>query len=253
VRADVGDSLEVAEAPDFSNSQRRVMQGSVTVVDLDLAPANGVGARKRAYARVWSAGSVGATVVDSAIVAFAPRVGFTTPIVVQPNLVLRSRAIGLAAFRAANSRALLATTPWIDNPTPEVQDSLEVQIVLPPGLQPQPLFAESRSDFGFSRIDSLLVIPRAVGPATIVLDSMRTVTSNPTIRVQSTAAFATEMRFAESPDFVGVPWRSFAPTDTFVLSPPPGPKTVYAVFRNGVDLFGQAATAQITLVGDSLP
>jgi hypothetical protein len=250
LRTDVGDTVEVADTNTFADSRRFVITGAAVLVPWDLAPAAGAGVKARVHARVWTAGVPGVAIADSAVVAFRPRVAFTDTAVVELDVVVRSRGVGLAAMRAATSRAGLAAAPWIDNPrTPAALDSIDIAFLLPPGFAPVRFFAENRSDFGFTRIDSLLAIPRAVAPAGITLDGGAATTPDPEIVITASARYATEMRFSESPDFTGVPWRPFAIVSTFTLSPAPGAKTVYAVFRNGVDGVGRAASASITLLG----
>jgi hypothetical protein len=59
----------------------------------------------------------------------------------------------------------------------------------------------------------------------------------------TSVAAATEMRFGESPDFSGVPWRAWTPATEYTFSLP-GVKLVYGQFRN--DWFGTVRTASIT-------
>lgn len=254
VRTTGGDSVEIAAGSSFAASVFFPLTGTTLTTHFTVPAATAPGARRQAYARVWAGGAPGVTGADSAVVGFDWRVALRDTAVMDSVVVVRGRGPAVA-MRAATSAAGLATAPWIPGTPgpgfPAVDDTIDVAVALPPGLQPSRVYSESRSDFDFTRIDSLAVVPRVVGASTIRLNGGAPVTSDPVITVTATAPYATEMRFSESVDFTGVPWQPFATTSQFQLSPTPGAKTVYAVFRNGLDPTGQAAVATIQLVGSA--
>jgi hypothetical protein len=155
----------------------------------------------------------------------------------------------MAQVRAATSRVALAAALWTVNAAPgDAVDTLTVLLDVPAGWMPFKVYVESQSDFGYRRTDSLSAVPRAVGPASLVLDGGATATNQREITITAVAPWATQMRCAEQADFTGVAWQPFAATSQFVLSPGVGEKTVNAQFRNGLDPIGRAASARIELL-----
>lgn len=253
VRADAGDSIEVAENADFSPSIRAVLAAGSASVLFDLAATDTLGLTKRVRARVWTSGVAGSPSTATALTGLSATTGFRDTAVVDTTVVVHVHGRGVAAMRAATD-SLTSAAPWVVNPdASNAIDTLAIALRVPAGLRPFDIYVELRSDFGFGRFDTLAASPRTVGPASLLVNNGAAVTSDRDVTLTAVAPWATEMRFAETSDFTGVPWQPFAAMSTFELSAPAGPKTVYAIFRNGLDPAGRAATASIELVGGTAP
>ena len=224
------ESLLISAAADFSDPLEVAVTdpGSPQTVAWDLGPAAENLENKELYVLAFTGSALSDTAEIELTARFQP--AFTA--VGKPSTVatrtidLEIPVTGVVAMRFASSEDDLATAEWV--PGAAVFSDYQ----LSDSLNPQDIFGEFEGDFGFNHSSHYTAKPDALTDATFELDLPETgVTDDATVTCLCSAT-ATEMRFAETPTFIGVPWQNYADSAPFTLTPEEGAKTVYAQFRN---------------------
>jgi hypothetical protein len=249
-----GDSLELADNATFAGALRLVASTTDTnFVAWDLGAATANDQSRHVWLRVKSGAAYSLVAHDSVETSFRPDL----QILARPSTVATRRlsldiadGVGATRLRFAPTRGELPAATWT---TPDSLVAGHIRFtgeVLGAAAVPQWLYGEFESDFGFTFVDSLPCMPDDLSAAGFQLAGGATVTVTTTVSLTSIAV-ATEMRFGESPDFSGVPWRAWTDTTEFTFSEDPdslrvlpGLKIVFGQFRN--DWFGTVRTASIT-------
>lgn len=139
---------------------------------------------------------------------------------------------GLVSMRFAHTLEDLAVADWVPAaPT-------AAPLTLEDTAAPQDIHAEFLGDFGFS-VTALLQVSADVllDPGFYLALPEDHITEQNTI-LGICDANATQMRFAESLDFLGVSWQAYSDTAEITLSEGAGRKVIYGQFRND---FAQSA------------
>jgi hypothetical protein len=241
-----GDSLELADNATFFGALRLVASTTDTnFVAWDLGAATANDQSKHVWLRVKSGTAYSLVVRDSVETSFRPDL----QILARPATLTTRRltlditdGVGATRLRFAPTHGELRDADWAEPDSLVAGHIWFTGEVLGAAPAPQWLYGEFKSDFGFTFVDSLLCLPDSLNTASFQLAGGASYCVTPTVLLTSVAA-ATEMRFGESPDFSGVPWRAWTPATEYTFSLP-GVKLVYGQFRN--DWFGTVRTASIT-------
>lgn len=229
VRSGFGEEIEIAQAEDFSDAiVRPITPGeNVNYLPYDLGPAAANGERKKVYVRLKQPLPIAPAASDEIDIAFSPTVALAEagPTVASRRVDLAISAVGAAHMRFALAVEDLPAATWLE------PDTLLPDFELGPGLAPQTVHAELESDFGFTLLRQVPVVPDDLTDAGFVLAGDDPLTGSATVPLHSEAR-ALWMRFAQQPDLRSVPWQPYADTTTFTLAGEPGPVTVYGQYRN---------------------
>jgi hypothetical protein len=229
---------------------------------VDLGPAVANGELRRLYVAVRRVGIDPPVAVDSTLVAFDPRLEVLDQSPVENPVDLQLRTAGVELLRFALQRGDLAASPWFD-PTPVAGDtasSASFEVGLAEGVATRQLvWVEASSDFGFTRVDSVAVVPASVAPqcttahVCFTIEGGSSSTPAPVVRLDMHMSGASRMRFSETLPLSALPWIPYADTLDFALSPGLGEKPIHAQFANAFDAFGVAASDTILRVGETAP
>ena len=182
-------------------------------------------------------------VVDSVDVAFEPSLlldGNPATIALR-NPVMRVLGDGIEQMRFAASAEDLAAAAWIDPADP--YDGYELSAV----AEPQWIFGEFSSDFGFTAIDSVEAVPDSLSAPTFMISGGDEATSSYTLEIVSDAT-ASRMRFAETVEQLAVSsWEDYAAATSLDHGACAGDRTkiVYGQFAN--DWFTSAVVSDTIL------
>jgi hypothetical protein len=228
----VGQWLEIADNPSFADPVRlAALAGDTTqIVPWDLGPVAGNTTRIFVYLRVENEAVYSLTAKDSILVSFEPtiRVAGNPATVADRVIDLEIAGTFGDSMRFASDQADLASIPY------QAGDSLYAGYVLADNINPQTIYGEFLSDFGFSVVKTKQVRPDNLSVASFAIESLDgdpATTPSRTVRLINKAV-ALEMRCAENPSFIGVPWADYADTTTKELSESEGVKVLYAQYRN---------------------
>ncbi len=251
VRSGVGDEIELAPNADFSGSTIFPLVDPVQSIDWDLGSAAANGDTLRVHGRARDTGvSLGAAVLPL-VTAFTPMVSIdgttrTGPMidsVADTTLQVRVDTMGVTQLRFATTRTALALASWMPPDTTFTVNVTNQE-------DPAPLLAEFESDFGYSFVDSVSLIPATLETATFqIAEAVDSVVVTTEITLIPIAPGAGYMAFSEDPAFVGASWLPLAATTSFTLSPAAGKKTIYGQFSHPWAPVPQLAVVEVTLVG----
>ena len=225
----VGDQMRIADNPEFTDAVvLPALPDSTVEVAWDLGPAIANGEDKEVYLIVDTMGVASDTAQVTVTVDFDPT--FTAvgdpPTVATDVIDLAIDAPGALQMRFAADEADLPAQPWLP------ADTVYTGYQLADTINPQTIYGEFDGDFGFSATSEYIAVPDDLSGASFQLDL-------PADRVVSTStltalndAVAHSMRFAEAPDFTGVPWQTYADTAVITIGSEPGTHVVYGQFRN---------------------
>ena len=230
ITATRGDSLRIADNDTFGGALVTAITapGQPEIVAWDLGPAAANDEEKRIHVQAFSDTYQSPVAQVTATVAFSP--AFTAAggadTVGTRAVDLSIAATGVDSMRFALSEAALAQQPW--RPGAETRDGFP----LADSANPQTVYGEFLSDFGFTAVTTWTAIPdpltdvsfRLVVPPDHVVDQS-------VVEAASDAA-ATQLRISEDPDFASAAWQPYADTIVFRLSSGAGRKIVYAQYRN---------------------
>ncbi len=233
-----GDSVHLASDALFTAPRSAPIEtgGTATFADVDLGPADGPDTTFVLYARAVTVLGDDLPPAYSQIsslelgVGLAPAIGLAggggaiaSP---WPDIALADSARGIARVRFATVAEDLADAPW--------QEAAPVLAGIPvqDTVQPQTLFAELETEFGYTASSALELAADDLTAADFSLDL-------PGNRISATRqltllhdAVATEMRVSQDPGFGDAPWVDYADTSGHVLAGEPGLHQVYAQYRN---------------------
>jgi len=231
LQTSVGSAYVIADNESFSNADTVAadLENSV-LVDRNLGDAAANGDTLTVYVGVEHDLWTPPVAVNPVIVDFDP--GFTVagdPATVGTALVdLEVAAIGLTRMRFARSEEDLAAQSW----TEVDADSVAVfeDFALDEDINTQTIYGEFESDFQFAVVSDIEIVPDDLSTAGFSLrDGDITIDQQPVLICD---AAATQMRFANAPDFTDAAWIDYADTTSFELSEGAGEKTIYGQFRN---------------------
>ena len=233
-----GDQLRIALDPTFTDSLRIVPAGAPgEAIDLtyDIGPAGGNNQIKTLYVASFGDGFESAPSVQTIRVDFTPNF---TVVDDPPTLAARTVDLAIPIDGVRNMRffaewADTLTTPWVP------VDPLYTGYQLSDSANPQFIRGQFEGDFGFNNLQEITVTPDLLTNVTFKLawpDSDAVVDESTVLGISR--AVATEMRYAESPDFTNAPWIAYADTVQIALSPTPGLKVVYVQYRNDWTMSG---------------
>jgi len=238
IRTSVGDSLQIADNDTFANATVVAAQpGEDMFLDWDIGPATENGGTKDVHVRVKTGVLYSDPAHDSITVRFNPGFsilgdenGVTSQVVdlEVSTSTTRVEAAGVDSMRFAARESELATTAWTTG------DTLFSGYTLVDNPGPQAIHGEFLSDFGFTVTDTYEAVPDDLSDASFSVQSHTgdpDLTDTAEVKLLSQLG-ALEMRFAENPSFVGVPWVAYADSFDFTLSDGEGLKVIYGQFRN---------------------
>ncbi len=238
IRTTTGDSLWIADNENFTSATVLPAEpGEPSFLDWDLGPAAANGEDKNLYVKVQTGIGFSELAHRSIQTSFTPRfaiVGDENGVATQvvdleiSTITGRIEAAGVDSMRFARSEAELAATAW--SPGGEVFSGYV--LVDNPGQQT--IYGEFLSDFGYTAASTHLAIPDDLDDVAFTVQSLTNnpdITNTAEVKIVSQLG-ALEMRFAESPAFVGIPWQTYADTTLYTLSEGEGLKIVYGQFRN---------------------
>ena len=228
-----GDFLEIADNDTFAGSTIMAAEpGDTTEVAWDLGSAGDNGDEMNLYLRVQTGPLFSQVAARSIQTSFNPSFnivgdenGVATQVV---DLQITDDVAGIDSMRFARSPEMLPFVPWVAG------DTLYSGYTLMDSPLPQTIWGEFKSDFGYNTTSSYEALPDDLSDVSFIiksLDSNEDITDSIAVLLLSSFA-ALEMRFSESPTFVGVPWVAYDDTTLFPLSEEPGLKVVYGQFRN---------------------
>jgi hypothetical protein len=229
VTTSIGDTMRIGDNPAFEGAVSLPAYPDSSVnVDWDLGPAGANGEQKSVYLIVDTAGVPSDTAQATVEVDFAPN--FTAvgdpPTLAGAVIDLTVAAAGALQMRFAADAADLPGEPWVPI------DTLYTGYQLADTINPQTVYGEFESDFGFTAQSEYLAVPDDLSGASFQLDLPEDrVVSTSTLTVLNDAV-ALLMRFAASPDFQGVAWQDYTDTATVTIGTDPGTHVVYGQFRN---------------------
>ncbi|MBC8424796.1 hypothetical protein H8E07_11795 [bacterium] len=231
VRADVGDSAEVAATADFANAVTTVLDenGEATLL-WDLGPADSNGVIKHVYLRVYTGGVASEAWDGSVEVEFEPALSIegNPQRVARRNPPLVIDGPGVTEMRFAADPRDLPVADWVPG------DAVYVDYFLDAAPDSQTIYGEFACDFGFTAVDSFTAVPDSLLDATLQINGGVEATSDLDLTLQLDAV-ATQMRFAESVGELALTgWQDYAATASLTHGGCGGDllKTVYGQFRN---------------------
>jgi len=225
----VGDQMRIADNPAFTDAVvLPAIPDSTVEVAWNLGPAIANGEDKEVYLIVDTMGVASDTAQVTVTVAFDPTfTAFGDPPTVASALIdLAIDAPGALQMRFAPDEADLPAQPWLP------ADTVYTDYQLADTINPQTIYGEFDGDFGFGAISEYTAVPDDLSGASFQLDlpADRIVSTSTLIALND--AVAHSMRFAEAPDFTGVPWQTYADTAVVTIGNEPGTHVVYGQFRN---------------------
>jgi hypothetical protein len=229
-----GDVFELSRTSDFAAPL--AFTDTAGEIDFDLGTVAANGDSIRLYSRIRYAGGAATSPVGVDRIAARLEVELT-PLVfgaLTDTIVAVSVGplVGVERMRIANSQAALAAQPW---QVPETPDLTVLLVHLDASLLAHRIWGQFESSFGFLEeiASGELTAVDQVDPASFSLEAGRLTVQTRNIQITDILApGAGYMRFSEDINFTAVPWQSFAPQDSFMLSPGTGVKQVYGQFRN---------------------
>lgn len=225
----MGDQMRIADNPEFTDAVTLpAIPDSTVEVDWDLGSATANGEDKDVYLIVDTMGVASDTARVTVTVDFDPAFSAVgdAQTVATAVIDLAIDAPGALQMRFAAEEADLPAQPWLP------ADTVYTGYQLADTINPQTIYGEFDGDFGFSVTSDYVAVPDDLSSASFQLDL-------PADRIVSTStltalndAVAHSMRFAEAPDFTGVPWQTYADTAVVTIGTEPGTHVVYGQFRN---------------------
>ncbi len=233
-----GDSVQLARDALFTAPRSAPIadDGTATFPEVDLGAADGADTTFVLYFRAVTDLGGGLPPAHSQVsslelgVGLAPAIslagGGSTIASPLPDIALADGARGLRRVRFATAAEDLADATWVD--AAPVLAGVPVQDT----AQPQTLFAELETEFGYTASSALELTADDLAAADFSLDLPgNRISTTPQLTLLHDAV-ATEMRFSQDPGFHDAPWGDYADTSTHVLTGEPGLHQVYAQYRN---------------------
>ena len=231
VRSSSGQSVELDDQSDFSDSSSADLIEGTAEFDWDVGTATVNDEWKFLYVRVNIGGTSGETYADSIQVDFTPQLTFdgnpatlasrTTPLVMIGGS-------GIETMRFADNRLDLESASWVDGT--DVYNDYELTAV----ADSQQVFGEFSSDLGLSWIDSTWAVPDSLTTIEMVLNEGEEATADSEFLVDIDAV-ATQMRLAgTAEDLASTAWEPYAMPVTWIHDSCESGvvKTVFVQLRN---------------------
>ena len=225
-----GDSLRLSQdgLPGSETVVAAADSGVARTVPWDLGEVAGNDTTLHLNVVVQNGASLGDTNKLNLTVDFSPTLslpgGGTFIAARRPTLAIPQD--GLDSMRFADSEENLAAQNWIPSLPTYNQYQLE------DSTEPQTIYAEFLSDFGFSVVDEFTVTADLLQDTGFYLALPEDHITDQRNVVGVCNAVATQMRFSESLDFNGINWQAYRDTLNITLSEGAGQKVVYGQFRN---------------------